>query len=409
VLKRRLASAFFAPAFFALTLAAHPILSSASAQTTLAPQALYDSQAPSAIMLDAQSGAVLYAKNADVRVPPASMAKIMTVYVAFDMLRQGLITLDDKVTVADDTWRKWNNQGSTMFLSPGEQVSVGELLHGIITLSGNDACVVLAEGLAGSEPAFVTMMNKTAAKLGLRSSNFMNTTGWPDPDQYVTPRDLAVLGRAITRDFPELYQQFYSVREYSHGKQLGSGASITQGNRNPLLGKVAGADGIKTGHTDEAGYGFVGSAQRNGMRLVSVVTGMPNAAARAQETIRFMEWGLRTFQSYPIAKKGRVMAQIPVHLGKDDFVAAVVPYDITATLTRFSRRDLQVKVVYNSPLKAPIRAGQPIGQLVVRAPGSPPRTITLTAQRGVEARTGLSKAFWRLGRLFGGTPAAPAS
>jgi serine-type D-Ala-D-Ala carboxypeptidase (penicillin-binding protein 5/6) len=380
-----------------------------AAVPALAQAPVYESNAGSAIMIAPDSGTVLYAKNADVRVPPASMAKIMTVYVAFDMLKQGLITLEDKITVAPETWRKWNNQGSTMFLSPGEVVTVRQLLHGIITLSGNDACVVLAEGLAGTEAAYVGMMNKTAQKLGLRNSNFANTTGWPDPNQYVTARDLAILGAAMVRDFPKDYKDFYSLREYSHGKRMGSGAVITQGNRNPLLGRVAGADGIKTGHTEEAGYGLVGSAERGGQRLVTVIAGLDSMAARADEAVRFMEWGFRSFQRYPLFKQGTVIAQVPVHLGSADFVGAAADKDLGVTLTRFARRDMKVSVRYNGPIAAPIRQGQTVATLVVTAPGMAPQSIPLKATAAVDARTGLSKAFWRLGRMLGGAPTPPAS
>ncbi|RYY40256.1 MAG: D-alanyl-D-alanine carboxypeptidase, partial [Sphingomonadales bacterium] len=261
----------------------------------------FDTPAPIAYMEDLSSGAVLYAKDADRRIPPASMAKMMTVHVAFDLIKAGKLKLDQKLTVQPETWRKWHGPqaGSTMFLETGEQISVQDLLYGIVTLSGNDACVVLAEGIAGTEPAFANLMNEHAKKIGLANSQFGNSNGWPDEGRtFVTARDLAKLARATIEQHPALYKQFYSQHNYT--RTLSDGKVIKQDNRDPLLGKVAGADGLKTGHTDEAGYGFTGSAEQSGRRLVMVVAGLDSYGGRADESVKFMNWGFRAWSPRPI-------------------------------------------------------------------------------------------------------------
>src|SRR4051795_7260129 len=222
----------------------------ASAAPAAAPQ--FETEAKVAYLIDLSSGAVLYAKNADVRMPPASMAKMMTTDVAFELIDQGKLPLNKMCTVRPETWQKWHGPaaGSTMFLSPGEQVSIQNLLHGIVTLSGNDASVVLAECIAGTEPAFAALMNQEAKRLGMANSNFGNSNGWPDEGvTYTTARDLATLARATIETTPDLYKQYYSLISFTWGKTMGKGEDITQANRNPLLGRVPGADGLKTGHT----------------------------------------------------------------------------------------------------------------------------------------------------------------
>ena len=232
----------------------------------------FETAATTAYMVDLSSGAVLYAKDADRRMPPASMAKMMTTHVAFDLIRRGELSQDKMCTVRPETWQRWHGPaaGSTMFLSPGEQVSVRNLLHGIVTLSGNDATVVLAECISGTEPAFVALMNRQSRAMGLANSHWGNPVGWPDGGvTYTTARDLAELAAATIRDYPQLYREFYSLREFTWGRTMGSNQPINQANRNPLLGRVPGADGLKTGHTDEAGYGFTGSAERQFIALTS--------------------------------------------------------------------------------------------------------------------------------------------
>lgn len=364
----------------------------------------FSTPAPVAYMEDLSSGAVLFAKDADRRMPPASMAKMMTVYVAFEMIKHGDLKLDQLITVRPETWQKWHGPqaGSTMFLSPNEQVSVANLLYGIITLSGNDACVVLAEGASGTEEAFVAQMNVAAKKLGLANSHFGTSNGWPDGGvTYVTARDLAKLASATIRDYPQFYKRFYSRPDFTWGKTLGSGSPITQANRDPLLGRVAGADGLKTGHTEEAGYGFTGSAEQNGRRLVMVIAGLTSFNQRIEESVRFMEWGFRAWKSKKLVSKGRQVGEAEVQLGSAGKVGLVAPNDLNLTLPGGPTPELTTRIVYQGPVKAPIKAGQHIADLVVTAPGLPAQKLPLVAAKDVGAAGFLGRAWAGLGSLFG--------
>ncbi|TVV73479.1 D-alanyl-D-alanine carboxypeptidase family protein [Sphingomonas solaris] len=365
------------PPLFALVLAA-PAMAAAPP---------YETPAPVAFMKDLSSGAILYAKDADRRMPPASMAKMMTVYVAFDLIKKGDLKLDQMITVRPETWRQWHGPtaGSTMFLSPGEQVSVQNLLRGIVTLSGNDACVVLAEGIAGTEPAFAAIMNQHAQKIGLRNSHFGNSNGWPDGGAtFVTARDLATLAERTIIDHPKLYKAFYSLKEFTWGKTMGAGADITQQNRDPLLGRVAGADGLKTGHTEEAGYGFTGSAEQNGRRLVMVVAGLGSSGQRIEQSVSFMDWGFRAWQAKPIVAKGKRVQTAEVQLGSAGTVGLVAPRDLAVTVPAGTAGEVRTRVVYEGPIKAPIAAGQHIADLVVTTGDTPPQTLPLVAESAVD-------------------------
>jgi D-alanyl-D-alanine carboxypeptidase (penicillin-binding protein 5/6) len=272
-----------------------------------------------------------------------------------------------------------------MFLSPGEVVSVANLLHGIVTLSGNDACVVLAEGISGTEPAFAALMTRRAKELGMTNSNFGNSNGWPDEGlTYVTARDLAKLAEATVRDHPKLYKAFYSQREFTWGKTLGGGAPITQPNRDPLLGRVAGADGLKTGHTEEAGYGFTGSAEQNGRRLVMVLAGLTSSGERIDQSVSFMNWGFRAWQAKPVAAKGKRLQMAEVQLGDEDKVGLVAPRDLTVTIPAGLGSDMKLSVVYDGPLKAPIKAGQQVAELVVKTADMPAQRLPLVAESDVK-------------------------
>ncbi|WP_066795485.1 D-alanyl-D-alanine carboxypeptidase family protein [Sphingomonas soli] len=362
----------------------------------------YDTPAPIAYMEDLSSGAVLYAKDADRRIPPASMAKMMTVYVAFDLIKQGKLKLDDKFTVQPETWRKWHGPqaGSTMFLETGEQVSVQDLLYGVVTLSGNDACVVLAEGIAGTEPAFANLMNQQAKKLGLTNSQFGNSNGWPDEGRtYVTARDLAKLARATIEEHPQLYKQFYSQHNYT--RTLSTGQVIKQDNRDPLLGRVAGADGLKTGHTQEAGYGFTGSAEQNGRRLIMVVAGLGSYGGRAEESVKFMNWGFRAWSPHPIVGKGKPVGDVEVQGGASSKVAVVAPRDLAATVPAGTSPEMQGRIIYQGPVKAPIKAGDHIADLVIDSPGMPQQTLPLVAAADVGEAGFFRRAWLGLWSLFG--------
>ena len=364
----------FVVAFAALV----PALAPAAAQ---APT--FNTPAAYAYMKDLSSGSVLYAKGADQRMPPASIGKMMSVYLAFKMIRRGDAKLDQQILVRPETWTKWHSQGSTMFLSVNEQVSVENLLHGIITLSGNDACVVLAEGLGGTEANYVALMNREAQRLGLKSSHFANTNGWPDPNEYVTAHDLAILAEATIRDFPDLYARFYPTEKFTWGKTLGKGEAITQANRNPLLGKVAGADGLKTGHTEEAGYGFTGSAAQNGRRLIMVVAGLSSFNERIGASVDFMNWGFNAWEAKPVLKAGQVAGRAAISGGAETSVALVAPRDMAITLPRGLGAEQRRRLVTNGEIKAPVAKGQTIGTLIVSVAGLPDTRLPLVAGAAV--------------------------
>ncbi len=385
-----------------------PVLLCSILALTAAPVAAaappFETPAPIAYLADLSSGAVLYAKDADRRMPPASMAKMMTVYVAFDMIRKGELKLDQTFPVRPETWAKWHGPaaGSTMFLSSGENVSVDNLLKGIVTLSGNDACVVLAEGISGTEEAFAARMNDTAKRLRLTNSQFGNSNGWPDAGKtYVTARDLAKLASATIEEHPQLYRRFYSLKEFTWGKTLGAGADITQANRDPLLGRVDGADGLKTGHTDEAGYGFTGSAEQHGRRLVMVVAGLTSFNQRIAESVRFMEWGFHAWQTKPLLKQGQKIEDAEVQLGDAPTVGLVAPRALAVTMPGGAMTGMKIKVVYEGPIKAPIAAGQHIADLVVETPSTPPQVMPLVAQNAVGEAGFLGRAWAGLKSLFG--------
>ena len=345
----------------------------------------FETTAPIAYMVDLSSGAVLYTKDADRRIPPASMAKMMTMYLAFDLASQGKFKLDQKFTVRPETWQKWHGPaaGSTMFLSAGEQVSIENLLHGIATLSGNDACIVLAEGMFGTEAAFVAQMNETAKRLGLANTHYGTSNGWPDNGvTFTTARDLATLGKATFDKYPDLYKQFYGLRDFSWGKTIG-GKEITQANRNPLLGKIEGADGIKTGQTDEAGYGFVGSAEQKGRRLVMVVAGIDSFNNRIGESVKFMDWGLKAWESKAIVAAGKHVENAKVQMGSSSEVGLVAARNIAVTLPVGAAARMTAKIVYDGPVKAPIKKGQHIADLVITTPDTPPQMMPLVAESDV--------------------------
>jgi D-alanyl-D-alanine carboxypeptidase (penicillin-binding protein 5/6) len=380
-----------------------PLAAIALAHPSIAAAPQFQAAAPIAYMEDLSSGAVLFSRDADRRMPPASLAKMMTVYVAFDMIKKGELKLGQMMTVRPETWAKWHGPaaGSTMFLSSGENVSVANLLYGIVTLSGNDACIVLAEGISGSEQAFTERMNLKAAELGLKDSHFGTANGWPDNGvTYVTAHDLAELAAATITNYPDLYKQFYSKRDFTWGKTMG-GSAITQANRDPLLGRVAGADGLKTGHTDEAGYGFVGSADQGGRRLVMVVAGLTSFNQRSEESVRFMEWGFRAWQSKPIVAKGRKVETAAVQLGDASSVGLVAPKALTVTLPAGTSPNLTAKVVYDGPIMAPIKAGQHIADLVVTTSDGLQQRMPLVAEKDVATAGFFGRAWAGLTGFFG--------
>lgn len=313
-----------------------------------------ETNAREAIVVDFQTGAVLLEKNADVRMPPASMSKLMTIAMAFEALKNGSLALDDTVAVSEKAWRKG---GSKMFVEVGKRVVVSDLLRGIIVQSGNDASIVLAEALAGTEEAFARRLNERAREIGLTDSTFTNATGWPDPNHRMTVRDLARLAAHIVAEYPD-YHPIFSETEFTF-------SGISQNNRNPLLYRNMGADGLKTGHTQEAGYGLTATAQRGDRRLIVVVTGLPSARARGDEAERLFDWGFRTFENYALLRGGEIVEEVPVWHGVDTAVPVVLEEDLVLTLPRAARADMTVSVAYASPIRAPIQAGAPIATLRV--------------------------------------------
>ena len=386
------------------------VLSSATASLLFAAGApaaapTFDTPARVAYLIDVSSGATLYAKNPDTRMPPASMAKMMTVEVAFELIDKQQLALNKMCTVRPETWQKWHGPaaGSTMFLSANEQVSVENLLHGIVTLSGNDASVVLAECIAGTEQAFAGQMNALGKKIGLTNSHFGNSNGWPDEGvTYVTARDLATLARSEIENHYALYKKFYSQPSFTWGKTMGSGDNITQQNRNPILGKVPGADGLKTGHTDEAGYGFTGSADQNGRRLIEVVAGLPSWNARVEESTRLIQWGFNAWTAKPLFKAGTRVGTARVQMGSSSEVALVAPRDLAVTVPAgLPSGATGMKIRYQGPVAAPIRKGDHIADLVITTADTPPQVVPLVAGEDVGAAGFFGRIWIGLKSLFG--------
>lgn len=322
-------------------------------------QADFPTVAKQAYIIDFESGRVLLEKNADAPMKPASMAKIMTLYIAFKRIKEGSLALDDTFIVSEKAWKKG---GSRSFLNPNSEVDVDTLLHGVAVQSGNDAAIVLAEGMNGSEDAFADEMNRTAQQLGMKNTIFTNSTGWPDPNLTTTAKDLAILSSAMIREFPadrypELYPIFAKI-DYTIN-------DIKQGNRNPLLYGTSGADGLKTGYTDESGYGLVGSALRNGQRIILVLNGMSSKKERASESRRLMELMFREFRSYDFYRAGETVDSANVWLGQQAQVALTVDKSVRKTLSRTERARTDISLHWSDPIPAPIAKGDRLGTLKI--------------------------------------------
>ncbi len=344
-----------------------------------APQAnAFETSAREALLLDVSTGTALFEKNPDQLMPPASMSKMMTTYMIFDGLKKGELKLDDTFTVSANAWKKGGaaSGGSTMFLKPGEVVTLEDLIRGIVIQSGNDACIVVAEGLAGSEEAFAEKMTAKGKEIGLLNTTFRNATGLPHPEHKTTARDLATLAYRTIVDSPDYYA-YYAEKEFTHN-------GIRQGNRNPLLYKDVGADGLKTGHTNEAGYGLTASATQGDRRLILVLNGLPSMKSRFEESERLMSWGFREFDTYTLFEPGEQVSEAEVWLGNEKTVPLVIPEGLTATLSREGRKDMEVKVSYDGPIRAPIVAGDSIATLTVTVPDISPIEVPLAAGASVE-------------------------
>ncbi|MBV9861706.1 MAG: D-alanyl-D-alanine carboxypeptidase [Alphaproteobacteria bacterium] len=331
-----------------------------------------DTQARHVFIIETETGTVLLDKLAEERMPPASMSKIMTAYVVFDLMKQGRIKLDDELPVSEKAWRLG---GSKMFVPVGGRIKVDDLIRGMIVQSGNDSCLVLAEGLAGSEEAFVELMNQKAKQIGLQDSHFDNVTGLPDPNHWMTARDLATLAWRTMQDFPEYYH-YYSEMGFAYN-------SINQGNRNPLLYKNMGADGLKTGHTDESGYSLTASVIRDKRRIIMVAAGLPSMKARAQESERLVEWAFREFNDYRLFGAGDKVDDADIWLGAEAKVPMTLERDLVVTLPRKSRKDMKVTVAYDRPVPAPVAKGDKIGKVIVTVPEVAATEVPLVAAASV--------------------------
>jgi D-alanyl-D-alanine carboxypeptidase (penicillin-binding protein 5/6) len=324
-------------------------------------------------------------------MPPASMAKMMTIYTVFSMLKDGKAKLTDELPVSEEAWR---TGGSKMFVPLGGKVSVDDLLHGAIIQSGNDACVVLAQGLAGSVEAFVDLMNEKAKAIGLKDSHFANVDGLPDPNEWVTARDLATLAIRTIKDFPEYYK-LYSQMDFTFN-------NIKQGNRNPLLYKNMGADGLKTGHTEEAGFSLTASIVRGGRRVIMVLGGLPSMKARAEESERLADWAFREFDDYRLFAAGDKVDDAQIWLGNDARVPLTVGRDLVVTLSRKQRKDMQVSLQYDSPIPAPVQKGETLGKIVVSAPDMTQQEVPLIAGADVARMDAMGRIATLAGYLVWG-------
>jgi len=340
--------------------------------------AAFETKASHAVLVDGETGAVLFEKDGDVLMAPASMTKLMTMTLLFEALKEGRLTLTDTFKISENAWRRGGaaSGSSTMFAEVNSRISIENLIRGVIIQSGNDACIAIAEGLSGSEEAFAEEMTRRGRELGLKQATFRNSTGWPDPDHRMTAIDLATLARHHIYDLGDYYH-YYSEPEFTWN-------GITQTNRNPLLYFNMGVDGLKTGHTEESGYGLVASAERNGRRLILVTNGLSSERERAEESERLLQWGFREFESYELFVAGEVVENAEVWQGTYDLVPLVVAEEVKLILTRAARRDMTVTVNFDGPVPAPIRAGQEIGTLVISAPDTPTNTFPVYAGANVD-------------------------
>jgi len=341
-------------------------------QTSQASETM-TSLARQAIIVDYDTGTVLFSKNADEKMPTSSMSKVMSMYLVFDALKKGDLALDDELLVSEKAWKKG---GSKMFVPVGKKVKIKDLIRGVIVQSGNDATIVLAEGLAGSEDDFAIALNKKAKDLGMTNSHFMNASGWPDPNHYSTARDLSKLTVSLIKNFPEYYKIF-SEKEFTFSK-------IKQPNRNPLLYKGIGSDGVKTGHTEDGGYGLIGSGvSKDGRRVVMVLNGMASKKERKEESARLMQWALNGFKKVSLFDNGKTLGDAEVYLGVKSKVGLNAKEPVTIIVPKIYASDVKVEITYKSPLKAPIIKGQVVGVAKVNIPKGDVIEVPLLAANNV--------------------------
>jgi D-alanyl-D-alanine carboxypeptidase (penicillin-binding protein 5/6) len=339
------------------------------------PAQAFDTRATAAWVFDETTQTVLLAKNADQPLPPASMSKLMTLNMLFEALQDGRVTMDTTFAVST---KARSMGGSTMFLNEQDRPTVRDLIHGIIVNSGNDACVVVAEGLAGTEEAFAAQMTERAKTLGMTQSTLANASGWPDPNHRMSMHDLGVIARRLIEEFPEEYTIFKET-EFNYANR----AEANRFNRNPLLKLNIGADGLKTGHTTEAGYGLVGSAVQGNRRVIFVITGLESDTARAEEAERIVNWAFRQFVLKTVAKAGLRVAEAPVWMGRDSTVGLVPAKDVVLLVPASVQDGISAEVSFTGPLAAPLIAGQPVAELIIHIPDLPDARIPLVAEAAV--------------------------
>ena len=359
---------------------------SAAALPAAAQNSGFQTEAPHAVIMDAATGEILFEKNAQLPMAPASMTKIMTAHMVFDALKNGTLTPDTEFRVSEEAWRRGGvkSGSSTMFLDVKSSVRVEDLLKGIIIQSGNDACIAIAEGMAGSETAFADQMTAKAKEMGLESATFRNATGWPHPEHRISAIDLAKLSKQTIIEHPEYYSLYAEPSFTWNG--------IKQGNRNPLLGKFTGADGIKTGSTESSGYGLVGSAIRGGKRRIIVVNGLSSKSERSDVSLRLMSAAFDQFKVYDLYAKGDVIGEVDVFMGKAESVKVKIDEDVITGLYRGDRSKISSKMTFKA-VTAPITAGDHIADMVVSIPGRDDRVIPLHAVSDVKAKSAFGKAW----------------
>ncbi len=335
----------------------------------------FDTNAKAAWVYDVQTGTVLMEKNAEASIPPASMSKLMTLYMLFEAIEEGRVQLDTQLPVST---RARQMGGSTMFLNELDRPTVEQLIKGIIVLSGNDACVVVAEGLAGTEEAFARQMTERGREIGLENSSFRNATGWPNPEHRMSAEDLGRLARLLVEKFPQYYQ-YFGLAEYRFDDR----APANRFNRNPLLRLGIGADGLKTGHTQEAGYGLVGSAKQDDRRVIFVISGLETEDARAEEAERITQWAFRQFTMRNLVPAGETVVDAPVWLGTANTVGLTTQNGVNVLVPAGAQDQVDVQVIYDSPLPAPIAKGDKLGELVVTIPGTRDTVTPLVATADV--------------------------
>ncbi len=329
----------------------------------LAQTEAFETKAPYAILIDARSGDTLFEKQADVQVPPASMSKLMTMIMVFEGLKAGKLRLDQELVISEDAWKRGgaSSGGSTMYAELNSRVKLSDLIQGGIVQSANDACIAIAEGMAGSETAFAEKMTAKARELGLKEASFRNATGLPDPDHHMSVRDLSVMARYIINSFPEPFK-YYSLPEFTWNK-------ITQQNRNPLLKDYPGADGMKTGYTKEAGYGLVGTASRDGRRLIMVIAGLTSIDERRLEAQKMLDWGFSQFRAFEVYSKGDRIGSARVWGGEGRSVELLAGADMKVALSPPEQKAVTVNMTYTGPLMAPVKAGETVGSVRVMVNG----------------------------------------